>query len=89
MIGDLYITGVAESDRLLNTDGTALTNLSGYRLMYGSQPGKYLHTVDVDNGLTRYALEDLPAGTYYIAMTARNSAGQESDNSLEVSIDVT
>jgi ABC-type Fe2+-enterobactin transport system substrate-binding protein len=72
-----------------NTDGTTLTDLAGYRILYGSQSGKYVQSVDVNSaGLTRYVLESLPSGTYYFAMTARNSGGSESAVSAEVRIDL-
>ena len=75
---------------LVNTDGTTLTDLSGYRILYGSVSHQYGHSIDVNNaGLTRYVLENLPAGTYYFAMTARNTAGSESDASVEVRADLT
>ncbi len=50
-----------------------------------SQSGNYTDSVAVTNaGLTRYALATLPKGTVYIAMTAVNAAGAESDFSKEV-----
>jgi hypothetical protein len=72
-----------------NEDGTALTNLSGYRIHYGDAPQSYSGTIAVSNpGLTRYVIESLPAGTHYIAMTAYNALGAESDYSDEVKVTV-
>ena len=72
-----------------NTDGTALTNLNGYRILYGTQPGVYTATVTVNGaGLTTYTLENLQSGKYYLVMVAVTSAGAESDKSKEVVIDV-
>ena len=73
---------------LVNTDGTILTNLSGYRILYGTQPGVYKNSVNVENGLTSYRLDNLPAGTYYFAMTSRNAAGAESDVSVEIRVEI-
>jgi len=37
-----------------NTDGTALTNLNGYRILYGKQSGVYTDSVKLNSaGLTR------------------------------------
>ncbi len=73
----------------LNTDGTALRNLSGYRIVYGLQSGQYTNSVNVSNsGLTRYVVENLAAGKYYFALIALASGGVESDPSTEVSINL-
>jgi hypothetical protein len=70
-----------------NSDGSALTDLKGYKIHYGTESQNYTSTVSVDTaGLTRYQLESLPAGTLYFAMTAYNSAGAESSFSSEVSV---
>jgi hypothetical protein len=69
-----------------NIDGTALTNLSGYKIHYGTQAGHYTQTVTLNNaGLTRYVVENLTSGTYYFAITAVTASGAESDLSGEAS----
>jgi hypothetical protein len=71
-----------------NTDGTVLTDLSGYRIVYGVESGQYTQTIELDNaGLTRYVVENLVVGEYFFAIVARTSAGTESAASKEVSID--
>ncbi len=73
----------------VNDDGTTLTNLSGYRIVYGDKPGVYSKSIDVTSaGLTRHLVENLSAGRYYFAMVALNSDGAESDLSAEVSIEL-
>jgi hypothetical protein len=70
-----------------NADGSTLTDLSGYRIHYGTQTKSYSSAVTVKNaGVTRYELEALPKGKIYIAMTAVNASGAESDFSSEVSV---
>lgn len=72
-----------------NADGSTLTDLSGYKIHYGTQAGNYTESVAVENaGITRFQLDSLPKGTIYIAMTAMNAAGAESDFSQEVSVTV-
>lgn len=70
----------------LNTDGSPLTNLEGFRIHYGTQSGSYDQTIDIDNpGLTRFVVENLSPGTYYIAISAISANGAESDLSREAS----
>jgi hypothetical protein len=65
-----------------NVDGSALTDLAGYRISYGASPGALAQTIQIANpGLTAYVIEDLPAGTYYFAVRAYTSGGAESANS--------
>ncbi len=65
-------------------DGSALTNLAGYRLFYGRQPGEYANQVRIENpGITRYVVDNLAAGSWYFVMTAFDADGLESDFSKE------
>ncbi len=72
-----------------NADGSTLTDLSGYKIHYGMTSKNYTQSVAVTNaGLTRYQLDSMPSGMIYIAMTAVNAAGAESDFSPEVTVTV-
>ena len=72
-----------------NADGSTLTDLSGYTIHYGATSKNYTQSVVLTNaGLTRYQLDSIPSGTTYIAMTAMNAAGAESDFSTEVAVSV-
>jgi hypothetical protein len=72
-----------------NADGSALVDLQGYKVHYGSASKSYSDTIQVSNaGVTTYVVENLNAGKYYFAVTAYNSAGQESSLSPEVSTQV-
>jgi hypothetical protein len=62
----------------LNEDGTNLTDLAGYKIYWGTTPGVYTDSVNVDAGLTTYVVENLAPGTYEFVATAINSAGVES-----------
>ena len=62
-----------------NTDGTALTNLAGYRIYYGLSEGNYPNRVVIDTvGLSSYVVENLIPDTYYVVATSVNSMGVES-----------
>ena len=68
-----------------NTDNSALSDLAGYKIYYGTSPGDYDNTITINNsGLSSYLLENLAASDWYFVMTAFNLSGIESANSLEV-----
>ena len=74
--GSATLTWTAPTE---NDDGSALTNLAGYRIRYGTAPTALTQTVQVANaGLTTYVIDNLAQGTWYFAMTAYTSAGLES-----------
>lgn len=66
-------------------DGSALTNLSGYTIYYGTASGQYTQSIRLNNpGLSSYVVENLPSGfTYYFAITALDASGLESSHSVE------
>jgi hypothetical protein len=67
-----------------NTDGSALTNLAGYRVYWGRASGNYTQSVTLNNpGLATYVVEPLSSGSWYFATRAINSAGVESSLSNE------
>jgi hypothetical protein len=69
-----------------NTDGSALTNLAGYRVVYGTSASALNQEVQLANpGATVHVISNLNSGTYYFAVKAYNTVGQESDQSGVVS----
>jgi hypothetical protein len=72
-----------------NDDGSTLTDLAGYKIHYGTASKNYTQSVAVSNaGLTRYQLDSLPTGKIFIAMTAVNTQGAESEFSPELNVTV-
>jgi hypothetical protein len=66
----------------VNTDGTALTDLAGYRIYYGKSASLLTQMIQVNSaGLASYVVDDLDPGTYYFVVRAYTSAGAESANS--------
>ena len=62
-----------------NTDGSALTNLAGYRIYYGTNADALDQIIDIPSvGITTYVVDDLTAGTYYFSIRAYNAVGAES-----------
>ncbi|MBI4594904.1 MAG: fibronectin type III domain-containing protein [Candidatus Tectomicrobia bacterium] len=62
-----------------------ISDLSGYKIYYGTAPRVYGAALDVGN-VTSYTLIGLsPGQVYYVAATAYDSYGNESDYSNEVS----
>ena len=70
---------------ITNSDGTPLTDLAGYKLYYGTTSGSYSDNIDVGS-VTTYQITNLTDGlTYYFAVIAYDTSGNESDYSNEVS----
>jgi hypothetical protein len=68
-----------------NVDGSALTNLAGYRIHYGPRPDQLGQVLDVPNPATvTMRIEGLDAGTWYFALSAYNNVGLESDRTQTV-----
>lgn len=69
-----------------NTDGSPLTNLAGYRIVYGTSQNALTQTIAINNpGTTTYVIDGLTQATWYFAVRAVNSAGIESENSAVAS----
>ena len=65
-----------------NSDGSALTDLAGYRIYYGRNSNNLDRSIEVSNpGLTRYVVENLTQARWYFSMTSVNSGGRESARS--------
>jgi hypothetical protein len=72
-----------------NVDGSALTNLAGYHIYYGTSQSSLTNQVSVTNpGLATYVLSNLKAATWYFAMTSVNATGAESARTTVVSYTV-
>jgi hypothetical protein len=66
-----------------NTNGTTLTNLAGYRILYGTSPTSLTRTVQVANaGISRYVVENLASGRWYFSVRAYTTTGAESASSV-------
>lgn len=67
-----------------NSDGTPLTDLGGYKVYQGTATRVYGTPTDVGNVLTK-TITPLADGTYFFAVTAYDTSGNESVFSNEVS----
>jgi len=64
-------------------------DVAGYQIYYGTASRSYRYSIDLGN-VTTYTIQGLTQGvTYYIALTAYDSADNESDYSNEVSGTIT
>lgn len=62
-----------------NTDGSALTDLSGYKIYYGTDAAALTNSISVNTaGVSTYIVEDLSPDTWYFAITAVTASGEES-----------
>ncbi len=74
---------------LENDDGSALVDLEGYRIYWGTEPGNYPNSLTIDNpSISTYVVENLPVGTYRFVATSFNADGVESDYSNVVTREV-
>lgn len=73
-----------------NTDGTALTNLAGYRVVYGTSATALANTMpDYGVSVTATCITGLAPATYYFGVKAFNTTGGESALSNVVSKTIT
>jgi hypothetical protein len=74
---------VAWTQELKNADGTPLTDLAGFRIVYGTVANALTQTVEIrDPNARSYTLANLAySTTYYHAVKAFNAKGEESDKS--------
>jgi hypothetical protein len=81
-----YSVALSWASPVLNTDGTSLTDVSGYQISYGSDSANLSKQLVVAgrnvNGAT---ITGLAAGTYYLSIRTVNSAGVLSPPSAVVS----
>jgi hypothetical protein len=65
-----------------NSDGSALTDLAGFRITYGRSASALDRSVSLSNpSLSRYMVENLSSGTWFFAVSAVNSQGVASNSS--------
>src|ERR1700722_11452593 len=63
----------------VNSNGSALTNLAGYRIYYGTKATALTNSITINSvGVTTHVVTDLSPGVYYFALMAFNTAGAES-----------
>ena len=73
-----------------NSDGSTLTDLASYKVLYGNSSGNLNMSKTVsDPRATSTSIGSLGQGTWYFAVRAVNSKGVESNNSSAVSKSIT
>lgn len=62
-----------------NEDGSALTDLAGYKIYWGRNSGSYPDSATIDNSsINVYVIDNLSSGSYEFVATSFNTAGVES-----------
>lgn len=65
-----------------NSDGSPLTDLTAFKVYWGTAEGSYTHSARISNAAARsYTVTGLGSGTWYFVVTALNAAGLESPQS--------
>ena len=74
----------------VDAEGAPLEDLAGYMVHYrSSSPANGAGATTVETGMaTRATITGIPAGTWQFGVTARDAAGNESELSNEVQIEV-
>jgi hypothetical protein len=81
--GSATITWTAPS---MNTDGTTLSDLAGYRIVYGTAAGALNQLIEIPGtGLSAYTVDNLAPGTWFFSVKAYSAGGSESVPSNPVS----
>jgi len=80
----------AQPTQRMNGDNLSSSEISAYRVYYGTSSGVYTNTIDVSTGSSCVAATCTTtitglSGTYYFAVTAIDNSSYESDFSNEVS----
>lgn len=68
-----------------NSDGSTLTDLAGYKIYYGTSSGSYSQVQTTGPGLSSFVVENLASGTWYFAVSAFDTNGNEGVKSNEAS----
>jgi len=69
-----------------NTNGTALTNLAGYTIYYGTSATALTEKISISTvGMLNYVISNLSSGTWYFQIVAVNSSGVQSNPTSTVS----
>jgi hypothetical protein len=80
-LGNVTLSWIAPTQ---NADGSALTDLAGYKIFYGTSSRNYSHEIHLNNpGMTTYVVDNLVPDTYFFAAKSFNTSGVESEYSGE------
>ena len=81
--GSVTLSWTAPTTR---SDGSALTNLAGFKIYWGPAEGDYPNSATVENpGITVYVVEPLTPATWHFVVTALDLQGLESQASNDAS----
>jgi hypothetical protein len=81
VLGTVQLSWLAPSE---NVDGTLLTDLSGYRIYYGTTSRDYDTSILISNPFATSGSFQAISGDYFVAMSAIDEDGNESGYSNEV-----
>ena len=85
-ISDVSLSWIAPSARE-DDNPISLSEIAGYKIYYGTTQGNYNNSVNVnDSAAEGYTLNGLSSGTYYFAVTTKDTEGRESQFSSVVQI---
>jgi len=68
-----------------NIDGTALNNIAGYAIHYGTSSARLTESATVDTPATHYTLQNLSPGVWFFTVNAYTTSGVQGTPSAVVS----
>jgi hypothetical protein len=71
-----------------NTDGTTITDLNSYKILYGRDAGNLSQSVSITSATQSTVIDNLASGTWFFAIVSVNKAGVESAPSNAASISI-
>ncbi len=84
----MTVSWVVAGEVIVSWSPNVEKDLMGYRIYYGTNGGDYTNFMDVGNVTNRTVNNLMPGTTYFFAVTAYDSAGNESEYSKEVGIEL-
>ena len=86
--GQAMLSWIAPSTRADNSH-LALNDVEGFRVYYGTSASSLVLLADLnDNSITEYTTDAMPSGSYFFAVTAYDTDGNESGFSNVINKDV-
>ena len=80
-LGEISISWVAPTE---NVDGTPLTDLTSYRIYYGTESRAYSSSIEITNASATSHSFNAASGDYFVTMTALDGEGNESAYANEI-----
>ena len=84
MLSNLHSVDISWEAPTTDVEGNDIQGLTGYKIMYGKESGKYEHTLLIDDpSMTSTTIPNLEREDHYFSMKAVTLHGIESETAIE------